>query len=68
MLLLSIVGSMTKTNDESLDFEINVSESVSFDVTANQTNITWRWFIDNLSRNQDLTISLLPLAQKVIIK
>jgi S-layer protein (TIGR01567 family) len=36
-----------KTDNNILDFEVNVSESVRFDATANQTIDTWRWFIDN---------------------
>ena len=42
-----------KTNNNALEIEINVSESVRFDATANQTIDTWRWFIDGKDQKND---------------
>ncbi|MCK5018822.1 MAG: hypothetical protein KAS32_17300, partial [Candidatus Peribacteraceae bacterium] len=42
-----------KTNNNSLDITINASESVNFNVTANQTITTWVWNKDTVDQIHD---------------
>ncbi|MBZ0174339.1 MAG: S-layer protein domain-containing protein [Candidatus Methanoperedens sp.] len=48
----------TKTNNSSLSIEINRTESVTFNATANQTINTWNWFLNGnntLTNNSSFT-------------
>ncbi|CAG0991381.1 hypothetical protein METP2_02594 [Methanosarcinales archaeon] len=48
----------TKTNNSSLSIEINRTESVTFNATANQTINTWNWFLNGnntLTNNPSFT-------------
>ena len=43
----------SKTNNNSLDFTINISESINFNATANQSITTWNWYKDNIDQTHN---------------
>lgn len=49
-----------KTNNDILDFTINVSEVVNLNATANETIDTWSWFKDDV--NQSHNFNNIPLS------
>jgi len=42
-----------KTNNDSLSLSVNISEAVSFNVTANQSIDLWRWFKDDVNQTHN---------------
>jgi S-layer protein (TIGR01567 family) len=45
-----------KTNNGSTSFTVNVSESVNFSATSNETvNMTWHWFLNGTDMNHNLS-------------
>ncbi len=42
-----------KTNDATLNIMANVSETIRFNATANQSIDTWKWFVNNVDQNNN---------------